>query len=243
MKKHTIKSNKKAMSDVREIMKGVDCIKREATEYVLCYMTGRGLIPTDWKNMLYDDCGDIYTDISLFMDSDMMYCDSVSFLIKAVGYRLKKNGEKEKDSKVFTCLGSDRWIKKDSFEPVNLLFLETLGDLRDLLVSIDKDTKVVVNIDGEKIMLRKNCYCHSYRGYYQDVAMTYIDDGDHMDVGILLKKIENAIGASYTGWKGGDFDMDENSKLWFSEEGRSEGFQIESYEVGERLILNLRKNK
>lgn len=56
---------------------------------------------------------------------------------------------------------------------------------------------------------------HSYRGYYEDLAF---EVAHNRTVGQMLTDARNAIGATFTGWKGqGDFTMYDYSNVWLVE--------------------------
>ncbi len=71
---------------------------------------------------------------------------------------------------------------------------------------------------------------HSYRGYYSDLALDA--DPEHMKLNAngVLKMLSNALGKTFTGWKGGDFKMDKDTPLWLAAEG-STGRAILGMEV------------
>ena len=56
----------------------------------------------------------------------------------------------------------------------------------------------------------------SYRGFYEDVAFI---PAENVSIVIRLKMAESAIGKTFTGYKGGDFVMDENTDVWIAEWG------------------------
>jgi hypothetical protein len=64
---------------------------------------------------------------------------------------------------------------------------------------------------------------HSYRGDYYDLAFEPATD---ITVAEMLEAAESAVGATYQGWKGGDFRMDQSTWCWLSEEGRASGETI-----------------
>lgn len=80
----------------------------------------------------------------------------------------------------------------------------------------------------------------SYRGYYDHLALDF--DGERsITVEGLLAKAKDALGATFDGYKGGDFLMNEDTPLWAGEYGRSGGSRIvglqeRKYEV---LILTV----
>lgn len=57
----------------------------------------------------------------------------------------------------------------------------------------------------------------SYRGYYDDLAWDW--GPRETTVMTLLSQAEGALGAHFTGYKGGDFEMDEATPLWAAEYG------------------------
>lgn len=56
----------------------------------------------------------------------------------------------------------------------------------------------------------------SYRGYYADLAM---EPGKASTCGEILVKAHASNGATFTGYKGGEFDMNENTPLWLAHGG------------------------
>ncbi len=73
---------------------------------------------------------------------------------------------------------------------------------------------------------------HSYRGYYEDVAMGWRDPSDYTDkretpkVAEVLEMLKDAVGATFGGWKGGEFTMDKSSRLWVDNAGTCNGVAI-----------------
>ena len=59
---------------------------------------------------------------------------------------------------------------------------------------------------------------HSFRGYYNELAFE-IQKDQHIDQAIEVA--ESAVGKVFTGWKGGDFPMDEETDVWWAQEGTS----------------------
>lgn len=59
----------------------------------------------------------------------------------------------------------------------------------------------------------------SYRGYYEDLALSYQVDGD-MSAAELLALCREALGKTFQGWKGGNYKMYEYTRLWISNRGR-----------------------
>lgn len=64
---------------------------------------------------------------------------------------------------------------------------------------------------------------HSYRGYYNELAF---EPAANVTVADMLADARSALGATYEGWKGGDFTMHEHTDCWLSEEGCASGDTI-----------------
>ncbi|NUS25068.1 MAG: hypothetical protein HOV92_12710 [Streptomyces sp.] len=64
---------------------------------------------------------------------------------------------------------------------------------------------------------------HSYRGDYYDLAFEPATD---ITVADMLEAARSAVGATYEGWKGGDFRMTAGTWCWLSEEGTASGETI-----------------
>lgn len=80
------------------------------------------------------------------------------------------------------------------------------------------------------------CLPHSYRGYYSDLALK--KESGTRTVGSLLEELKSkCLGQTFTGYKGGDFYMDENTPMWIAEYG-SCGVKIMNIEEGEKLSLS-----
>lgn len=118
----------------------------------------------------------------------------------------------------------------------------TLGEL------IDKLEPIAANQDRVKEKFKEEAYVKfdfgsalptglsSWRGVYAELAINYSFNGYGDMVGYkkedlstfepkpptvteFLKMIKGAIGKTYTGWKGGDFEMDRDTPLWVSNDG------------------------
>lgn len=59
---------------------------------------------------------------------------------------------------------------------------------------------------------------HSFRGDYMDLAFEPAADIPVRDV---LAAARSALGATYTGWKGGEYTMNGYSRSWIAKEGES----------------------
>jgi len=64
---------------------------------------------------------------------------------------------------------------------------------------------------------------HSYRGEYRNLAVEPVFGST---VGESLDCLKEALGSTYTGWKGGDYDMDGFVNVYISHTGRASGERI-----------------
>lgn len=76
---------------------------------------------------------------------------------------------------------------------------------------------------------------HSYRGYYSDLAF---ETGEPTTAEAFLAMCKKALGATYEGYKGGDFVMDARTPLWRAAYGDC-GEAIVSASVGDDGALVL----
>lgn len=57
---------------------------------------------------------------------------------------------------------------------------------------------------------------HSYRGYYDQLAF---EPAANISIRAMLAAARSAVGATYEGWKGGDYTMTANTDCWLANEG------------------------
>jgi hypothetical protein len=57
---------------------------------------------------------------------------------------------------------------------------------------------------------------HSYRGYYHELAF---EPRRNIAIGDMLEAARSALGATYEGYKGGDYTMTEHTDCWIAEYG------------------------
>lgn len=105
----------------------------------------------------------------------------------------------------------------------------TLGDLIVLLRHQPQDHHVVFDF-GSAIPTDVD----SYRGYYEQLAIGYEmglasgcpqSDGHDPDnlctVAELLERLQDVLGRTYSGWKGGEYEMGEHTRMWAANAGHS----------------------
>lgn len=86
----------------------------------------------------------------------------------------------------------------------------TLGKLIETLEQQDPAARVEVDTSGSVGDLT------SYRGYYADLAFM---PADHATVDDVVREARAARGATFVGYKGGDFVMGADTPLWIAEWG------------------------
>lgn len=83
--------------------------------------------------------------------------------------------------------------------------------LEDLIEELEKH-------DPQKVVPLGFCHPHSYRGDYSELAF---EPKENTTIGEMLQAAKSALGATFTGWKGGEFTMKEHTNCYISEEGTS----------------------
>lgn len=100
----------------------------------------------------------------------------------------------------------------------------TIGRLISELKKLPQDKKI------ENI-----CNPHSYRGYYEDLAFN--KESGTRTVLSLIEQLQNeCLGQIFSGYKGDDYYMDENTPIWISEYG-SCGVKIVNIEEGNVISI------
>ena len=89
----------------------------------------------------------------------------------------------------------------------------TLGTMIEKLKTLPKESRVIVDFNTRTIG-----NAMSYRGYYSDLSFDTVGDVV-ITVKEFLELCEESLGDTFTGYKGGDFYMDENTPLWIAEYG------------------------
>ena len=123
----------------------------------------------------------------------------------------------------------------------------TLGKLIEALSKLN-DNQTVVFSDGTKPI--SNVY--SYRGHYRDLAIDYQDaEGGSYDTidftpaGVLLDYLKHILNTEFTGWKGGEFLMGEDTPLWRASEGDCGDaivdMYIDTHEDKDEFVLQVKK--
>lgn len=96
----------------------------------------------------------------------------------------------------------------------------------------------------EDIPIRYDCTTasptspHSYRGYYSDLAFEQSDSV--RTVGSVLLDCKQSLGKVFTGYKGGDYTMTEDTPLWAAEYSCC-GKAMMGLSVGDTAVVILTK--
>jgi hypothetical protein len=64
---------------------------------------------------------------------------------------------------------------------------------------------------------------HSYRGYYEQLAF---EPRRNISIGDMLEAARSALGATFEGYKGGEYTMHEYTECWISHYGSSSDNKI-----------------
>ena len=95
----------------------------------------------------------------------------------------------------------------------------TLGELILKLEAVeDKSKPVIFNERYFPVGI------DSWRGSYCELALEYAEVGEKLSVEASLKKLKATIGATLTGYKGGEFHMGKTTPVWVANYGTSGGF-------------------
>lgn len=65
----------------------------------------------------------------------------------------------------------------------------------------------------------------SYRGRYSDLAVTF-SEGRERPIGKIQEELEELVGATFTGWKGGEYSMNEDTPVWIAESGTASNIPL-----------------
>lgn len=78
----------------------------------------------------------------------------------------------------------------------------------------------------------------SWRGSYAELALGYKENGDYPSAQSILEDCQSSIGATYQGYKGGDFVMDADTPVWVANYGNSSETAIVGVvDAGYQIVL------
>lgn len=104
----------------------------------------------------------------------------------------------------------------------------TLGELVARLEAADQSAEIQF-VDGSH-----PGQLGSYRGYYRLVA---IERGENKTVAAFLKDVQEAIGGTFTGYKGGEYTMSRMTPVWVSEYGEASGQGLVGVETVDSIVI------
>ncbi len=91
--------------------------------------------------------------------------------------------------------------------------------LKDVIEFLEKQ-------DPEKVVRYGFGEPDSYRGYYSEVAFEPVGNASFGD---MLAHAKSALGATFTGYKGGEYTMHTHTDCWISMYGRTSDNMIGDY--------------
>lgn len=94
---------------------------------------------------------------------------------------------------------------------------------KHLYMNLGELVKILEKEDLKKVVKFGFHRPHSYRGYYEDLAF---EPKENVTVAEMLRCAKSSLGKTFTGWKGGDFEMGEHTSVWISTIGNSGGDKI-----------------
>lgn len=107
----------------------------------------------------------------------------------------------------------------------------TLGEIIQILSRKDPDKTVTFDF-----VHFRPAGIHSYRGYYDQLAIGY--GHDDITVSGLLDLCRSAVGKTFQGYKGGDYVMSGDTPVWVANHNESGGTGIvDIQDDGWRVLL------
>jgi len=107
----------------------------------------------------------------------------------------------------------------------------TLNDAIIKLTGLNTDLPVIFDFDNNYGPSSPD----SYRGYYSDLAFEPVSQT--VPVSQFMAMCQEALGKTFTGYKGGDFLMDKNTPLWCASYGNTGPAIIDLSISAENVIL------
>lgn len=93
----------------------------------------------------------------------------------------------------------------------------TLGDLINAIESLNRQSpngqEKTVHFDFAYFFPSG---ISSWRGAYEELALTYSNSGEALTVSKFIQLLKDAVGQTFTGYKGGEFVMTESTPVWVS---------------------------
>lgn len=109
----------------------------------------------------------------------------------------------------------------------------TLGQLIEKLERCDQEKTVWFDFSYMKPTGR----VYSYRGYYEQLAIEYTDSNEDYKVSDLLKELKSALGKTFCGYKGGEYEMNEHTAVWVDKHNYASGTAIVDVSEGYCVLI------
>lgn len=111
----------------------------------------------------------------------------------------------------------------------------TLGKLISKLEEMNPEDRIICSTDTSM----KFTGFDSYRGYYNDLAISYETNGNGAfdTVKDFLSAAKECLGKTFYGYKGGEFVMHENTPLWIANYGHTSDFIIDRLEESDNCCF------
>lgn len=87
-------------------------------------------------------------------------------------------------------------------------------------MTLDELITALESADPTLIVPNGFTHPHSYRGYYDELAF---EPASNVTVAAMLADARSALGTTYQGYKGGDYQMLGWTDCWLAEEGHAGG--------------------
>lgn len=134
--------------------------------------------------------------------------------------------------------------REERFSKSNQLSLgELINELEKVDLKYDDKTYKSVEFDfGSAVPTDLD----SWRGSYNELALGYRLSGyDNQDEHFaeckadkLLEHLKESIGKEYSGWKGGEFTMSENTPIWVANSGNSGNTSVVGvYDANYKIVI------
>lgn len=115
----------------------------------------------------------------------------------------------------------------------------TLGELIARLEAIEPAGPVGIALADAGAMFFPTGNLYSYRGYYSDLAIEWrFDEPTGITAGQLLDALRGAVGKTYQGYKGGDYEMGRRTPVWVAASwGDCSDVFVSGVEHGDGIVI------
>ena len=87
----------------------------------------------------------------------------------------------------------------------------TFGEMIEKLEKMPRNFTILFDF----VHMQPSGQIHCYRGYYEDLALGYESERKElMTVAQFLPMLKDRLGCTFTGYKGGDYIMTEDTVVW-----------------------------